>query len=84
MYYEACREYSMELLSRDLNRMWIRCQGFYDNGDDVLEQRTYYYNRVTGHSQWRLPYRQKTFNSADISLESFLHVMLVNEVLSSR
>lgn len=83
MYYEACREHSLELLRRDLGRMWIRCSGFYDDGYDTLEEKTYFYNRVTGHSQWRLPFRLKTFHSADITLESFIHVMLVNGVLNS-
>jgi hypothetical protein len=84
MYYEACREHSTALLRKELGRMWLRCQGMFDDGDGVMESMTYYFNRQTGHSQWKLPFRLKTFLSADITLDSFVHVMLINGVLSAR
>ena len=84
IYYEACRDHGIATLKRELGRMWIKCEGLYDDGDDTLEKMTYYYCRTTGHSQWKLPFRLKTFYTADITLESFVHIMLTNKIFSTR
>lgn len=88
MYYEACREHSMELVRRELGQMWLRCEGWYrdpSGGEEETPQKmTYYYCRTTKHSQWKKPFCLKTFQSADVTLDSFVHVMLLNQVLNKR
>ena len=94
MYYEACREHSTSVLCRELEQMWLRCEGWYhdpaggaeeeEGGEEARQKRFYYFCRSTGHSQWKLPFRLKTFQSPDVTLDSFVHVMLLNGVLNKR
>jgi len=85
LLYDACREKSMMTLRRDFEKMWVELEGLYPDGncEGEMVNIKYFYNRHTGHSQWRKPYRMKTFNNLEINIDSFIYVMLVNDIFST-
>eukprot|EP01035_Chromulina_nebulosa_P017264 gene17264-22796_t len=88
MFSEAC-ENSHNTLLRTLEQLWVR---YIDTESDLTPMNRkdmkatnlpYYVNVSTSQSQWTPPYRNRSYYSQEIEMDSFVTVVILNDLLLS-
>jgi len=68
-YYQAAQELGYERTKRELDKLWVTFK-------HPTQNRIFYYNRVTKHTQWACPYRLKTYQAHDVDEFCFVEIVM--------